>query len=228
MVSTIGFAGIGQTPDDDVVSAICAFLPDRLSVVEAGCLDGMSRSEIDALGPGAREVGIATDLKDGTSILLSHKKILPQMQACVDALSNEHYADIIVILCGADWSSITSPTLLVNPGRVFPSVISALSYGRKLGVMKPSPGQIQKEYARYKDLGIDVHVTAASPFSGSARFDLAQHAATEIRDANCDLVWMTCVAMDREMKEIVANVTGKPVILANELLAKIISATLPA
>jgi protein AroM len=227
-VPTIGFAGIGQTPDTATVSAICSYLPKTVSAVEAGCLDGLSRSEIDALGPDADEVGIACDLLDGSSILLSHTKLLPRMQVCVDQLSSEHNADTIVILCGADWSSITSPTLVINPGSVFPSVISALSAGRKLGVIKPSAGQIESEATRYSGLGIDVHVTAASPFCGPERLSLAQQAATEIRDANCDLVWMTCVSMDQPMKKIVSDITGKPVILAHELLAKIISTTLPA
>jgi hypothetical protein len=196
--------------------------------VEAGCLDGLSRAEIDALGPEPGEVGTATDLLDGSSILLSHTKILPRMQVCVDQLSTEQNADIIVILCGADWSSITSPTLVINPGKLFPNVITALSAGRKLGVIKPSAGQIERETARYQGFGIDVHVTAASPFIGPERLDLARQAATEIRDANCDLVWMTCVSMDQPMKKIVSDITGKPVILAHELLAKIISTTLVA
>jgi len=203
-------------------------LPASVNVVEAGCLDGLTRADIDALGPNPDEVGIACDLHDGSSILLSHSKLLPRMQDCVDELSGERNADLIVILCGADWSSITSSTLVVNPGRVFPSVISSLSYGRKLGVIKPSAGQIADETARYQGMGIDVHVTAASPFCGAERFDLVREAATDLRDVSCDLIWMTCVSMDSEMKQIVSDITRKPVILANELLAKIISTTLPA
>lgn len=225
---TIGFAGIGQTPDAATVSAICGYLPDTVSAVEAGCLDGLTRVEIDALGPEADEVGIACDLLDGSSILLSHAKLLPRMQTVVDHLSEREGADLIVILCGADWSSINSPTLIVNPGRVFPSVISSLSHGRKLGVIKPDAGQIPDETARYRGMGIDVSVTAASPFCGDERYDLARTAAAELRDTNRDLIWMTCVSMDTGMKRIVEDVTGKPVILANELLAKIISTTLPA
>lgn len=222
----IGFANIAQSPQDGIVPAMCHFLPKDIVVAEVGCLDGLSKAEIDQLKVDPNEAGIAAGLKDGNTVLLSHAKILPIMQKCVDQLVLENEVDIVVILCGADWSQIKSTTLVLNPGRLFPSVISALSVGRKLGVIKPSAGQLEKERKRYKQLGIDVHVTAASPFAGKERLELIREAAEEVRDAECEIVWMTCVAMDKRMKAIVEEVVDKPVILAYELLAQNLSAVI--
>ncbi len=116
-----------------------------------------------------------------------------------------------------------SPVLLVNPGTLFPSVIMTLARGRKLGIIKPSPGQIQKESERYLSHGIDAVVTAASPYSGDGRIDEARRAAGELRDAGCDLIWMTCVGMDESMRSVVRDITGAPVILAHALLARIVT-----
>jgi protein AroM len=222
MPLTIGMATIAQTPRDDVVPAMRRYLPEEVCIAERGCLDGLTRQEIAALGPEDGEVGIVARLQDGGSTLLSHRKILPRMQRCVDELIGEESADLVVILCGADWSEINADRLVVNPGRLFPGVIGALGYGRRLGIIKPSLGQVAQEQARYQAMGIDAVVTTASPYAGEERLALARQAADELRAADCDLVWMTCIGMDGAMRDVVAEVTGKPVVLAQALLARVV------
>lgn len=227
-MQTIGFATIAESPRDDVIPAMRAYLPADAQIVERGCLDGLVPDQIAALGPDAGEVGIVARLKSGGSTLLSHAKILPRMQTCVDQLIDDEGADLVVILCGADWSTVRADRLVVNPGRLFPGVIGGLAFGRRLGIIKPSAGQIDAEQARYRTLGIDAIVTAASPYAGDDRLILARQAAVLVRDAGCDLVWMTCIGMDTEMRDIVADVTEKPVVLAQALLARVVSELLPS
>lgn len=223
MTMTIGFVTIAETPRDDVVPAIQKILPADINVVERGNLDGLSPDEISALAPSEGEVGIVARLKSGGETLLSHKKILPRMQELVDEIVQEDGADLVVILCGADWSDIKCSKLVVNPGKVFPGVVSALAGGRKLGIIKPNAGQVEQELARYKALGIDATVTAASPYAGPERLQLARAAGEEVRDAGCEIVWMTCIGMDEAMRDVVAEVTGKPVVLAQSILGRIVS-----
>src|SRR5687768_11315342 len=125
---TIGFATIAEAPRDDVVPDIERMLPGEVRIVERGNLDGLPRDEIAALGPEAGEVGIVARLKGGGETLLSHRKILPRMQQLVDELVEDEGADLVVVLCGADWSEIRCPVPLVNPGRLFPAVVSSLAY----------------------------------------------------------------------------------------------------
>jgi protein AroM len=218
---TIGFATIAEAPRDDVVPYIAEMLPEDIRIVQRGNLNGLTADEIAALGPDPGEVGIVARLKSGGETLLSHKKILPRMQRLVTELVEDEGAELVVVLCGADWTAIQSRVPLVNPGRLFPAVVSALAYGRRLGVIKPSAGQVQKERERYQGLGIDAVVTSASPYVGEERLALARMAANELREADCDLIWMTCIGMDEPMREIVAEVTGKPVILARSIVARI-------
>lgn len=223
----LGIATIAESPRDDVVPAMRAFFPDDLTIVEGGCLDGLSLNEIESLGPQDGEVGIVARLKSGGSTLLSHTKILPRMQTVVDSLINDQGADLVLIVCGADWSDIKASKLVVNPGRVFPGVVGALAHGQKLGIIKPSAGQVQKEQERYQGLGIDAVVTSASPYAGEERLELARIAAEELRQADCDLIWMTCIGMDSTMRDVVVEITGKPVILAHALLARITAEIIP-
>jgi protein AroM len=220
-MDTIGMVTVGQSPRDDLVPFMTPIFTRSVQVLEAGALDGLGRDAIAALGPGHGEVGIAARLSGGSETLLSHAKILPRVQACVDGL-RARGAELLVILCGADWTALRSDVLVVNPGRVFPAIVGALAAGRRLGVIKPSPGQIEQARQQFGERGIEARVTAASPYTGPRRLADVREAAEDLRRAGVDLVWMTCVGMDEAMREVVAEVTGKPVILARSILARVI------
>lgn len=217
---TVGFLTIAEAPRDDVLPDIQALLPPEIRVVERGNLNGLSPGEIAALAPEPGEVGIVARLRSGGETLLSQAKILPRMQALVDELVDDEGADLVVVLCGADWSTLTSPALLVNPGTLFPAVVSALAAGRRLGIVKPSAGQVAREVERYRARGIEAVVTSASPYGGDERLGRARRAGETLRDGGCDLVWMSCIGMDEPMRAIVAQITAKPVLLARSLLGR--------
>ncbi len=228
----IGMATIGQAPRDDVVPAMRAWLPPDTEIIERGALDGLRTADTQPYWADAGQPGIITRLQNGDSVLLSHARILPLMQAAVDELVDTHGAELIVVLCGADWSDLRSPRLIVNPGTLFPAIVGALSAGRTLGIIKPDASQVAKEQARYAARGLTAAVTSASPYTGPQRLDDARAAAEMLRDAGCELVWMTCVGMDSAMRDVVADVTGVPVLLAQALLARnvaeLMSSTEPA
>ena len=222
MQTIVGMATIGQTPRIDVVPAMARILGPDVRTIEAGALDGLDATEITALAPAPGEQPIVTRLRDGSSTRLSHREIIPRMQRCVDDLTAQG-AEFVVMLCGADWSDVRSDKLIVNPGKLFPNVVSALAAGRRLGIIKPDGGQVDGETRRYAGLGIDVRVTSASPYAGDARIDLARRAAEQLRAQQVDLVWMTCVGMDERMRETVQEVVRRPVILAQALLGRVVA-----
>ena len=218
---------VGQAPRDDLVPYMEQVFSRKVSIWQAGVLDGLSREAMASLAPDAGEVGIVARLLDGSNTLLSHKKILPRVQALVDRAVAQG-AGLIVILCGADWSALRSPTLIVNPGKVFPAIVTALASGWRLGVIKPSAGQIEQARKQFADRGIEAVVTAASPYTGDQRLHDVRTAAEQLKVAGVDLVWMTCVGMDEVMRSIVREVTGRPVILARTILARVIDEFLAA
>ncbi len=218
----IGMITVGQSPRDDLVPFMTPLFGQPVRVLQGGGLDGLSSAEIAGFGPAPGEVGIVARLRDGSNTLLSHAKILPRVQAVVDRLQDEG-AELLVIMCGADWSAIRSKVLVVNPGKVFPAIVSALAGNRKLGVIKPSPGQLEQAKRQFADRGVQAHVTAASPYTGAERLVDVRRAAEELVQAEVDLVWMSCVGMDEAMRDVVCEVTRKPVILARTILARVIS-----
>ncbi|MCC6945035.1 MAG: AroM family protein, partial [Thermomicrobiales bacterium] len=95
-MTVIGFTTIGESPRDDIVPGMMEIFPDGITSAQRGCLDGLTRPEIDALAPEGSEVGIITLLKSGDSVLLSHSKILPIMQRKVDELVRDEQAEVVV------------------------------------------------------------------------------------------------------------------------------------
>ena len=222
----IGMVTVGQAPRDDLVPFMTPLFTRPVEVLQAGALDGLGPGEIAALGPDPGEPGIAARLRDGFETLISHGKIFPRVQHCVDRL-RAGGAEMLVILCGADWTAIRSDVLVVNPGRVFPAVVSALAAGRRLGVIKPVAAQIEQARRQFAERGIEAVVTAASPY-GPRRLEEVRRAAGELAAARVDLVWMTCVGMDDAMREAACEVTRKPAILARSILARVIDELLAA
>jgi protein AroM len=222
MTVRIGFATVGESPRDDVVPKVASWLPPDTEIVQRGCLDGLTQAQLQALFAPPGSEGIVAGVADG-SVLLAFDQLFPRMQEVVDGLARGDGADLVVVLCGADWTGITSDVLVVNPGRLFPAVVSALARGRRLGVIKPDAGQIGPERERYRNLGLEVHVTAASPYAGQDRIALAEQAATKLSQAGCELVWMTCVGMDGPMRQAVQDIVKVPVILASSLLGRLVA-----
>jgi protein AroM len=219
----IGFATVGESPRDDVVPKVASWLPPETEVVQRGCLDGLTRAQLQAFLAQPGSEGIVARSEDTGSVLLAFDQLFPRMQEVVDGLVRDDGAELVVVLCGADWTGIASDVLVVNPGRLFPAVVSALARGRRLGVIKPDAGQINPERERYGSLGIEAYVTAASPYVGQERIALAEKAATELSQAGCELVWMTCVGMDSQMRQAVQDIVKVPVILASSLLGRLVA-----
>lgn len=218
----IGFITIGQSPRRDLVPYLLERLPAGTAPFESGALDGLSPDEIAALDSPDAGLHLVTKLRDGTPVRLALERVRPVMQERVTAL-RRHDVDLNVILCGADWSDLHSDVPMINPGVLFPSVISALTGKSRLGIIRPSATQIPATEEEYRmRLGLDALVTSASPYEGEP-VENARRAARDLRQFKPALVWMTCVGMQEDMRQTVQEELGVPVILARSLLARMIA-----
>ncbi|HEX7002962.1 MAG TPA: AroM family protein [Trueperaceae bacterium] len=218
----LAFATIGEAPRDDLVPFLREQIPPDIEVLEDGVLNHLSQEERLQLDVGDDSLHMVTRDRDGNSYRLNYQRTLPQMQRVVDGLVDKG-ADLVVILCGADWTPVKARVPIVNPGRLFPNLIQALGSNVKLGIIKPDSGQIPHTERQYRDeLGLDSAVVAASPYVPE-RLDLARQAARELSTQGVELVWMTCVGMGEEMRSAVRSVLPVPTILARSILAKVIN-----
>lgn len=105
----------------------------------------------------------------------------------------------------------------MEPQRLVDATVDALAEGgRKVGVLVPLESQIL-EFSRRAGARWPVEVSHASPYS-DVRFG---EAGRELKDN--DLVVMHCMGYDEEMRQRVADETGRPVLLARRLLASTVA-----
>jgi len=216
----LGAISIATSERDSLIEGLAMHLPSHVEIRPYGLLDGLDDAAVGALAPDPGEVGIVSHSASGREVLVSHQKILPGV--CKLVAQAEHDGVFAtVVLCGAGWADVPRRRPLVDPGAVFPAIVRALAGSQRLGIIKPSAGQIEKERGRYTAWGHDVVVTSASPFAGGA--EDFRRAARLLVGEGVQLIWMTCVGFEDEYRYIVAEETGVPVILARPLLGRVLA-----
>lgn len=217
----IGFATIGQTPRTDLVPYILEHLPTGVTYEELGIMDGLSNDEIAQLDLKDDSMHMVTRLSDGGSAKIAYELAVPRMQEVVNRLASK--ADLVVVLCGADWSNVKCNVPMLNLGRLFPNIVQGIVGSAKVGVVKPSDGQISVTEQQYrKDLGLDAVVTSAFPYDSDGP-NRARLAAKEMASKGADILWLTCVGMGEDMQTAAREEFSGPIILARSILSRVIA-----
>ncbi|MCD6324569.1 MAG: AroM family protein [Desulfurococcales archaeon] len=210
----VGFVTIGQSPRTDVLSEIRQYL-GRAEVVECGALDGLTLKDVEELRPGPGEYILVTRMREGTQVKLGREKIRGRVQGCVDKVSE--VADVVVFICTGEFPGIKTSKIFIDPSTLLENVVKALGV-RRLGVIIPSPEQKGEVRGKWEGVADEVCVEASSPYSGSD--EALREAASHLKD--CDVVVLDCVGYGLGAKEIVREVSGRPVILARTLIGRVV------
>ena len=208
----VAFVTIGQSPRVDMLPEILAAVHGEVEAVEFGALDGLGPAEIARLLPPPGEASLATRLRDGSEVVIGKRATGARLQALFDELDRQRF-DAITLLCTGYFEQLGSRTLLIEAQRVVDAMVDAFSLGcRRLGVMLPLARQVQEFHLQSSE---QRQVSAAhySPYSGD-RLDAAAH---ELADS--DLVVMHCMGYTEAMRQRVAAIVDKPVLLARRVVA---------
>jgi protein AroM len=212
----LGLVTIGQSPRPDITGSM--FAGARLLLVEAGALDELARDAIDALAPVAGELPLVSRLRDGDEVTVAETRVIPLVQRAVDRLVADG-ASLIVILCTGEFAELRAPVPLVFPDRILTRTIDAIFPSGTLGVLMPTAGQMDWMRGRWSTATRRFVGAAVSPYTGAAELAAA---ARGLVDAGAELIVLDCMGFNREMKRVVAEVTGRPVVLANRLIGRVV------
>ncbi len=215
----IGFVTIGQSPRVDVVPEMVPLLPPSCEIVEIGALDGLSDSEIEQLTPQEGDYLLITRLADGRSVTVMRDAILARLQGCVDQLVARG-VDLVALLCTGDLPSLVCPVPLVLPQPLLYHTVAALAAaGAKIGVVIPLAGQVEQMRRQWAELGMSPAMAPANPYGDGGEW---QDAGRNLAAMGADLLVMDCLGYTQKAKQAVREASGKPVILARSLLARVI------
>lgn len=218
MTRRLGMVTVGQSPRTDILPAMMEEIGQDVEVIEGGALDGLSLEEVRSLSPTGDEVRLCTRLSDGTEVVVAKERIIPMVQTKIDELNGEG-VELIVLLCTGHFPRFESTCLVLEAQKVVDRCVEAVIGDRnRMGLVVPL--REQGEAARQNLSHITPHITAvnASPYGS---LDEVARAAGILKEGNVDLVVMHCMGFTNDHRRVMRELTGKPVILANSLVARI-------
>lgn len=218
MTRRLGMVTVGQSPRTDILPAMMEEIGQDVEVIEGGALDGLSLEEVRSLSPTGDEVRLCTRLSDGTEVVVAKERIIPMVQTKIDELNGEG-VELIVLLCTGHFPRFESTCLVLEAQKIVDRCVEAVIGDRnRMGLVVPL--REQGEPARQNLSHITPHITAvnASPYGS---LDEVARAAGILKEGNVDLVVMHCMGFTNDHRRVMRELTGKPVILANSLVARI-------
>ena len=106
----VGAITIGQSPREDVIQDLLPLMDDRVELIQAGALDGLTREDIRAFAPGQEDYVLISQLQDGSPVMFAERYILPRLQQCIELLE-EQGAELILFLCTGDFPDVFHSTV---------------------------------------------------------------------------------------------------------------------
>jgi AroM protein. len=210
---------IGQAPRTDVAPFMERFLGDRVSLVQAGVLDGLTKEYIvDHLYPEQGDYVLTSRLTNGEYVVMSREKIQPLLQRRIDAMEEAGIKQILLLCTGVFPGLTTRTAYLIEPDRIIPPTVKAIAGRRRLGVIIPLAAQQDNIKTKYAPYGMAPLFACASPYKD----DNLPAAAQALKD-KVDLILLDCMGYTEPMRDIAAAASGLPVILSNTLMAKLVS-----
>jgi protein AroM len=217
--AVLGLATIGQAPRIDIVPGMVEHLPRGTRVLQAGALDGLDAAMLAAMAPQPGEYVLTSRLTDGSSVTVGRTHVIPLLQAAVHRLEDQG-ASVLAVLCTGTFPDLASRVLLIEPERLFHAACAGVVGGKRLGSLIPLPAQIPQAEARWRQVGVDAAVVAASPYGP---VDVIAAAARELGRAGVAAIALDCFGFTEAMRQIVRQQADCPVIMANTYLARVLA-----
>ncbi len=224
-IPRIGLITIGQSPRDDIVPEMIAQLGREVDVIQAGAIDGLTLDQVRKLAPQGDEPWAVSRMQDGYEVQLAKRELVPRMQQRINELEAQG-VELIVPLCASDWSLLNCNVPFINPGKALMPIVHAMLRPRgTLGMISPTEAQAKLAEARASTSPAPIVSTFAQPYADDEdeRLRQSETAGRLLREAGVDLIYMGCMGHTRAMRSVVREVSGKPTLTANGVIAGLIS-----
>ncbi len=217
MQPKLGMVTVGQSPRNDIMPGMQQILGSEIQVIEKGALDGLSLEMIRKLYPKARMTPLVTRLSDGSQVVIAEEEIIPRVQAKIDELNAEG-VELIVLLCTGHFPNFSSRCVLLEAQKVVDHCVEAcVRHGDRIGLLVPLPEQMDQSQKNLSHVTSSITVASASPYASE---DELLRAAEILTQNDVKLVVMHCMGYRNDHRRKIREITGKPVILSNAIVAR--------
>ncbi|WP_223066306.1 AroM family protein [Paenibacillus caui] len=217
----LGMITIGQAPRTDVAPIVEKYLPEGVEIVQAGVLDGFTKSYIEThLRPKENDYTLTSRLTTGESAVMGRSKIQPILQDKIYEMEENGIQQILLLCTGVFPGLQTRTSYLIEPDHIIPPAVKAMVGSRKLGVIVPLIEQKENLKPKFLPHGLQPDFAVASPYVFDERN--FGKAAGELKD-KVDIILLDCMGYTEKARALVAEASGLPVILSNAIMAKLVS-----
>lgn len=213
----VAFVTIGQSPREDIVPDLLEQITVEVDAVEFGALDGVDEDAIRALAPISEDSILYTRLRSGADVIIRKEWIADRLNQLFAEIDSAGF-DLIVLLCTAEFPNLQSRTAMID---AVVDIDPLLVDGRRLGVVLPTPGQVEElSLNRYGHGTAFAHYAPHAPGDRDDELDLAA-----VGLAGTQQVIMDCMAFDNDDRTRLQSKIAAPVVLARDLLGEKINIT---
>lgn len=213
--NTLRLITIGQSPRDDIVSEMVDYWTPCPTIVQVGALDNLSIEALRQMAPSGSEPQLVSRLRDGSEIILGKRKTTRRLQ---DLLNGPASCTASALMCTGRFDSLRPSGLFFDAHALVDDLVESMARGlSRIGIVVPLAEQVNelRQASRFwrGDEGIQITPAINSPYRGE-EFDRVGRELSE-----CELIVMHCMGYTRRQKSQMVALTGRPVILAREVLA---------
>jgi protein AroM len=214
----IGMLTIGQSPRSDILPPLRKILGEGFEIIEAGALDDLTREDLEHIDFRPDDYLLVSRMRDGTEVMITKRLILPMLQERIRQLEKEGVR-LTVIMCTGKFPKFESKGLVVTPQEILKGVLEATLKEGKLAVVYPAREQTRMADSAFGRDGIEIYADHLSPYEGEGDVGAL---AERLAEQDIDLILLNCFGFSSRVKTTVAEKTGKPVIVSNALVARVL------
>jgi protein AroM len=218
---SLGVVTIGQSPRDDLTGELAAYLPAGTRLLERGALDDLTSPAITALAPDAEQDTLTSRLRDGESVMLDRRRLVPLLEQAVSALERRG-ATANLLVCTGTFPPLRHLRPLLDAEHLLVSGVCAIVHGSgPLGVVVPLAAQQEVLSERWqRALGAPVLVDAADPYAENAA-EAIPAAACRLAGQGARIVLLDCMGYTEFARDATAARAGIPVLLARSVVGRL-------
>ena len=212
----IGAVTIGQSPRSDVTKDILPLL-NNFDLVECGALDDYTYEEVINEFQPKDENLFVSRMRDGKQVFLSKKKIISQLNSCIERLE-QIGCEVIMVFCTGKIDGLKSKVKLLQPNVIMHKIIPSIAINTKMAIIIPDKKQKQQIRKQWEYVDLDITIFSASPYEDIEKIQIL---SKKIEKQNFGLVYLDCIGYSKQMQEIVSELTCVPVLLPRTILAEV-------
>lgn len=218
MSAMLGLVTIGQAPRVDLLPDIVGVL-GGIAYTEHGALDELDSDEIRAVGPEPGEIPLVSRLRDAGAVVLGHRPLRPLIESAV-LRCRDNGASAVLLLCTGRFDPFDTPIPVYPAEPLAQQGVCGLVGTDHVGVLNPLPEQSDEARTRWAAVlpGL-VSMAAADPYA--ADLDEIGAAAADLADAGARWIIGDCIGYSEPMRRAAVAASGRPVLLARTLAARL-------